>query len=100
MIIEELDVKILDKANNPQNGDDIKDVITALIDHNIILTKTLNYLLENLTSDNITEIDFGRTTTYNLSTLNTNLAKVLNDGDILLGLATQKWVTDNFTPKP
>lgn len=85
MIIEKLDhIRDIDTV---ESMEDVREVFKKLIDYTIKLEKTLNDVLENLDSDNITEVDFGRTR-YKHHT-----------NTLLNGYAMKAWVTANFQPK-
>lgn len=73
-------------TNEVEYADDLKVHIEKIVDHIQELEKILNDVLTNLSSDNVTEIDFGRTRLYNLN-------------QILDSYATQTWVTTNFVHK-
>jgi len=83
MILEQLEVKNFKEV---MSSEEIVKYIEKLVDYIQETTKTLNYVLGNLSSDNIAEVDFGRTRLMNISKMNN-------------GLATKAWVVDNFVHK-
>ena len=72
------------------------DDIKAIWDELERLKKYLNDILLHLDSDNIVEIDFGRTRLKNPKSLIGKLTTEVLDSD---GVATKAWVADNFEPK-
>lgn len=72
------------------------DDIKAIWDELERLKKYLNDILLHLDSDNIVEIDFGRTRLKNPKSLIGKLTTEVLDSD---GVATKAWVIENFMPK-
>lgn len=61
MLIEELSKEVLNKAENIRTISEAKEVIAAMMKHILEVEQELNKILLNLTSDNVSEIDFGKT---------------------------------------
>lgn len=94
MSLPKLEIKDTDEI---QYSDDLKKHIEKLIDYVQEFEKVLSVTLESLTSDNVTELDFNVTRLLKLDVFNYKLANKINEQDIRNGLATEEWVTANFT---
>ena len=85
MIVEKFELKR--NLDTISSFDDVIEVFKQMEDYIVKLEKVLNDELKHLDSDNITEVDFGRTR-YKHHT-----------NTLLKDYAMKAWVTANFQPK-
>jgi len=68
-----MDIRMIEeKFSRAENTKDLFAVVGNLIEHQIEFERELDDKLENLDSDNIVEIDFGRTRVKNMNVSSTS----------------------------